>query len=777
MLRRVALLNRGRARLCLVVAATGSLTLTSTVPLAAQGMEVPGNFEVSTTGAATYTMAVAVPPGTGGMAPVLTLSYSSYASNGLLGVGWQLDGIWGVGRCPRTVAQDGVRGGVSFNADDRFCLNGQRLIAVSGAYGADGTEYRTEIEQFSKIISRGTAGTGPAWFQVWTKADRIITFGNSAGSRLLAPDGATARAWMVTTVSDRAGNSFSVSYVNEPAQAYPTRIDYTANAGAGIAPYNSVRFVYEARPDPVPSYHGGPSLKTTVRLAKVQTFADEILVSDYRLAYAQGSATGRSQLGSVTLCTASGVCLPATTFNWQHGNEGTGGALSFTQSPSSSIFPASWSRASFTVGDWNGDGLSDLVYYDGNARLGYFYINTGSGFIAGPTISFPAVRNGCVCAAAIVAGDWNGDGLSDLMFDVSFADHTSATNTTHWQPIFYMNNGFSGGALSFTQSPINSIFPASWSRASFTVGDWNGDGLSDLVYYDGNARLGYFYINTGSGFIAGPTISFPAVRNGCLCAAAIGAADWNGDGLSDLMFDVSLQGNTSATNTTHWQPVLYTSNHLISDVVSRVTTGLGSTTSALYKPLTAVGVHTKDNDAVPPLRDVVGPQWVVSRAERSDGIGGTRTWSYTYAGAKVDQQGRGLLGFRQRKAQDLDTNIVETIDYRQAFPFTGWIAGRTRTLNGATLSSEVSTLGATPLGGTRHFVHVQQNLVTGADLDGTPLPTLTTGYQYDAWGNATDVSLSASDGHSRTTSSIFNNDEVSWLLGRLMRATVTSTAP
>jgi hypothetical protein len=243
------------------------------------------------------------------------------------------------------------------------------------------------------------------------------------------------------------------------------------------------------------------------------------------------------------------------------------------------------------------------------------------------------------------------------------------------------------------------------------------------------------------------------------------------------MFDVSLQGNTSATNTTHWQPVLYTSNHLISDVVSRVTTGLGSTTSALYKPLTAVGVHTKDNDAVPPLRDVVGPQWVVSRAERSDGIGGTRTWSYTYAGAKVDQQGRGLLGFRQRKAQDLDTNIVETIDYRQAFPFTGWIAGRTRTLNGATLSSEVSTLGATPLGGTRHFVHVQQNLVTGADLDGTPLPTLTTGYQYDAWGNATDVSLSASDGHSRTTSSIFNNDEVSWLLGRLMRATVTSTAP
>jgi hypothetical protein len=893
MSRDVALFNCGWARLCVVVAAAGCLTLTSTLPLAAQGMEVPGTFEVSTTGAATYTTAIAVPPGSGGMAPVLTLSYSSQGSNGLLGVGWQLDGVWGVGRCPRTVAQDGVQGGVSFNADDRFCLNGQRLVAVTGAYGADGTEYRTEIEQFSKIISRGTAGTGPAWFQVWTKADRVITFGNSLDSRLLASDGATARAWMVTTVSDRTGNSFSVSYVNEPAQAYPTRIDYTANAGAGIAPYNSVQFVYEARPDPVPSYHGGPSLKTTVRLAKVQTFADATLVSDYRLTYAQGSATGRSQLASVTLCTASGTCLPATSFSWQHGNEATGGALSFTQSPSNSLFPGSWSRASFTVGDWNGDGLSDLMFYDGSGRNGFFYMNNGSGFVAGPTINFPAVKNNCVCVAAVSVGDWNGDGLSDLMFQVSFSGSNSI-NTTYFQPIFYTNNGFSGGALSFTQSPSNSIFPASWSRSSFAVGDWNGDGLSDLMFYDGSGRNGFFYMNNGSGFVAGPTINFPAVRNGCVCVAAVSVGDWNGDGLSDLMFQVSFSSTainttyfqpifytnngfsggalsftqspsnsifpaswsrssfavgdwngdglsdlvfydgsgrngffymnngsgfvagptinfpavknnclcgaavavgdwtakglsdlmfqvyfsgTNPINTTYFQPTFYSSNHLVADVVSRMTTGLGSTTTALYKPLTTVGVHTKDSDAVPPLRDVVGPQWVVSRAERSDGIGGTRAWSYAYAGAKVDQQGRGLLGFRQRTVQDLDTNIIETIDYRQAFPLTGWITGRTRTLNGATLSSEVRTLGATPLGGTRHFVNVQQNVVTGADLDGTPLPTLTTDYQYDAWGNATEVTLSASDGHSRTTSSVFINDEVSWLLGRLTRATVTGTAP
>jgi hypothetical protein len=53
------------------------------------------------------------------------------------------------------LAQDGVRGSINYDANDRFCLDGQRLVAISGTYGADGTEYRTEIESFSKVISRG----------------------------------------------------------------------------------------------------------------------------------------------------------------------------------------------------------------------------------------------------------------------------------------------------------------------------------------------------------------------------------------------------------------------------------------------------------------------------------------------------------------------------------------------------------------------------------------------------------------------------------------------
>ena len=140
------------------------------VPAAGQNMALPGKFDVDANGAATYRIPMVIPAGTAGMSPPLALSYNSHQGNGMLGVGWSLSGLQSITRCPRTVAQDGVRGSVNYDADDRFCLDGQRLVAINGSYGADGTEYRTEIESFAKIISRGSAGTGPAWFEVRTKS-------------------------------------------------------------------------------------------------------------------------------------------------------------------------------------------------------------------------------------------------------------------------------------------------------------------------------------------------------------------------------------------------------------------------------------------------------------------------------------------------------------------------------------------------------------------------------------------------------------------------------
>src|SRR5262245_12815470 len=175
-----------------------------------ESMTVPAKFDVSSTGAATVRIPLVVPPGTAEITPALALTYNSQQPDGVLGMGWALDGLPGISRCPQTMAQDGVRRGINYDANDRFCIDGQRLVAVTGSYGADGTEYRTEMEIFSRVISHGTAGVGPAWFEVHTKAGQIMEFGHTSDSQILAVGKTTARAWAVNKVSDTKGNYLTV---------------------------------------------------------------------------------------------------------------------------------------------------------------------------------------------------------------------------------------------------------------------------------------------------------------------------------------------------------------------------------------------------------------------------------------------------------------------------------------------------------------------------------------------------------------------------------------
>src|ERR1700739_585280 len=108
----VPLYTHSRARW--VLAALG-LLLTGTEGSAASPppMTTPGQFGVGATGAATYSVPIAVPPGSAGMAPSLSLNYSSQSGNGILGFGWSLGGLPAMTRCPQTYAQDGSHVGVN----------------------------------------------------------------------------------------------------------------------------------------------------------------------------------------------------------------------------------------------------------------------------------------------------------------------------------------------------------------------------------------------------------------------------------------------------------------------------------------------------------------------------------------------------------------------------------------------------------------------------------------------------------------------------------------
>ncbi len=312
---------------------------------------VPGVFSVTEQGQARYTIPIDVPPGRAGLEPKLALTYVGGKRNGEEGVGWTLQGLAKITRCPRIHALDGYARPIKGDSDDRFCLDGQRLMKVSaGAYGADGTEYRTIIDSFAKVVAHqgsqgpqleGTFGLaprqeqGPDSFEVWTKDGRILTFGEARDSIVMAANG-VRHAWLLKRVADRAGNRMDVSYTNLfanvpkevrdklPNLVRPSAIAYTGH-GTTVGT-REVRLDYETRSDPGVSYlQGGVPHIYADRLSTITTYLDGAPVKNYRLEYGPGAV---SQIAKVFECSGGDDTLCKAPTQFEYARESGFSALS-----------------------------------------------------------------------------------------------------------------------------------------------------------------------------------------------------------------------------------------------------------------------------------------------------------------------------------------------------------------------------------------------------------------------------------------------------------------
>lgn len=165
-----------------------ALLLSQMAGAAAVG-RIAAEFGVDLVGAATWSVPVSVAAGRGGLRPAVSLQYNSHDGDGLAGVGMTLVGLSKISRCAQTIAVDGRMQGVRFSNGDRYCLDGQPLVLLSGVYGADGAEYRTEINNLQRVVSRGQQGSGPAWFEVQHPDGLSWRYGNDADSRIEAVGG------------------------------------------------------------------------------------------------------------------------------------------------------------------------------------------------------------------------------------------------------------------------------------------------------------------------------------------------------------------------------------------------------------------------------------------------------------------------------------------------------------------------------------------------------------------------------------------------------------
>jgi hypothetical protein len=106
------------------VLSCAAFVLFTTCSLAVDYGRTQGAFNVSTSGAATYSIPIWTPPGPNGITPSISVNYNSQGGNGLAGVGWSLSAVSSIERCNRTKHHDGNGGAIELTSNDRYCIGG-----------------------------------------------------------------------------------------------------------------------------------------------------------------------------------------------------------------------------------------------------------------------------------------------------------------------------------------------------------------------------------------------------------------------------------------------------------------------------------------------------------------------------------------------------------------------------------------------------------------------------------------------------------------------------
>ncbi len=311
-----------------------------------------GNHSVTPSGALTYHIPIAAPEGTMGMQPSISLAYNSQSGNGQLGKGWSLVGLSSISRVTKNLFFDDEVAPIKNEISDQYALDGNRLVLNSGNQGYNNSTYKTHMETFSKIIAKGSQGNGPEYFIVNQKNGLTYEYGRTEDSRF-AFEGANPGviSWLVNKVYDCHGNYMTFKYKTEEREIRIDKICYTGNSTAGLRPYNEIKFNYDYRDDTNHSFVAGSRVNSKILLTEIisKTNGDDVY-RKYKLKYAFDGTY--SLLQELEESGVDGTEYNTTRFLFEPPDLGL-----------STVYPPNVHAAQRAVSrDYNGDGLSDLLY-------------------------------------------------------------------------------------------------------------------------------------------------------------------------------------------------------------------------------------------------------------------------------------------------------------------------------------------------------------------------------------------------------------------------------
>lgn len=177
------------------------------------------------------------------------------------------------------------------------------------------------------------------------------------------------------------------------------------------------------------------------------------------------------------------------------------------------------------TGDFNGDGLVDVLWRADDGGVTNWLGQSNGGFF-GNWDNFHNNPGTNWNVAAV--GDFNGDGRSDILW------RTADGSTTNW--LGQANGGFTGNWDNFHNNP-----GTNWQVAG--TGDFNGDGMDDVLWRASDGGVTN-WLGTANGGFVGNWDNFHNNPGSNWNVAGIG--DFNGDGLSDILW------RTADGTTTDW---------------------------------------------------------------------------------------------------------------------------------------------------------------------------------------------------------------------------------
>jgi translation initiation factor IF-1 len=170
----------------------------------------------------------------------------------------------------------------------------------------------------------------------------------------------------------------------------------------------------------------------------------------------------------------------------------------------------------FVAGDFNGDGKTDLVHPVADNQYANIWLSKGDGtFTINQFSPWPGYAMG---DGYFIAGDFNGDGKTDLAHIVTDSQ--------------YANIWLSNGDGTFTVKTFSPWGGYAMGNGYFVAGDFNGDGKTDLAHIVTDSQYANIWLSNGDGTFTIKQFS-PwggyAMGNGYFLAG-----DFNGDGKTDL---------------------------------------------------------------------------------------------------------------------------------------------------------------------------------------------------------------------------------------------------